>query len=161
FEDVHNDGFDPGADDGVLLQRVLLHADLHATARVRLFAQVISAESFGEKGTAPPVNDDDPDLQQGFVDVIAGTPTTQGPRVTTRVGRFSMTYGSGRLVATRAGPNVPLKFDGFEWIGASGDRRLYAFLVRPVEEDTHAFDHADEQRTFWGAYAVLDGIDVY
>jgi hypothetical protein len=31
-----------------------------------------------------------------------------------------MSYGTGRLVATRAGPNIPFKFDGLQLIRSGG-----------------------------------------
>jgi len=71
YENLHNAGFGSGpadANQAYLLQRVTLGADLHVNQRFRLFAQGISGLQFGQQQTAPPVNQDPVDLQQGFVD---------------------------------------------------------------------------------------------
>ena len=41
-----------------------------------------------------------------------------------------MSLGAGRLVATRAAPNIPFKFDGLQLIGAGADSKVYAFIVK-------------------------------
>lgn len=168
YENFHNVGFGVGAgphNPSYLLQRVILGADLHASQRLRFFVQAISGVQFGYRATAAPVNEDPLDLQQGFVDYIFGNPEPEGPRLTARAGRFEMTYGSGRFVATRAAPNIPLKFDGAQFIAGSGSARLYAFLARPVKEDRNSFDQDNNAQTFWGAYAVSPvgqtTVDVY
>lgn len=87
----------------------MLHADLHVNERLRLFIQGISSVQFGGEQTQD-VNQNPLDLQQAFVDYTFGEAAPNGERETVRLGRFSMSYGSGRLIATRAGPNTPLKF---------------------------------------------------
>jgi hypothetical protein len=157
YDVFRNVGFGLGPephDDSYWTQRVSLHADLHID-RVRVFAQGISAIERGEERTAAATNEDPIDLQQGFADYLFGDATTTGPRLTTRVGRFEMSFGSSRLVATRAGPNVPNRFDGLQLVGASQDARLYAFVTHPVIEDKHRFDSSNGSQSFWGAYAVV------
>jgi hypothetical protein len=128
--------------------------------------QGISAVQFGGDFKTP-VNHNPLDLQQAFIDYTFGDPTPDGDRMTIRGGRFSMSYGSGRLIATRAAPNTPLKFEGLQIIGSSrGTSKLYAFATRPVEEIQYKADRADEQRFFYGLYASKAisphlGIDLY
>lgn len=167
YENLHHAGFG-SANPSYLLQRIALSADLHVDQRLRLFAQGLSGLQFGQQQQAPPVNQNPLDLQQGFADYIFGDPSPQGPRLTSRFGRFEMTYGSGRLVATRAAPNVPFKFDGFQLIGAAGATRLYAFAVHPVLERKYRLDTENGGQAFWGAYgtttlgtAVPANLDVY
>lgn len=115
FESVHNARFGrgPAPDDvSYLWQRIALHADLHLDARLRVFVQGLSALQLGDSKNASAVNQNPIDLQQAFVDYTLGEVSPQGARATLRAGRFAMSYGSGRLIATRAAPNVPLKFDG-------------------------------------------------
>ncbi|HZR34936.1 MAG TPA: alginate export family protein [Nevskia sp.] len=156
YENLHNAGFGvaPEHNASYLLQRITLAADLHVSQRLRLFAQGISGLQFGQQETAPPVNQNPLDLQQGFVDYILGHPTVEGPRLTTRFGRFEMTYGSGRLVATRAAPNIPFKFDGVQLIGGMGSSRVYAFAVHPGLEQKYRLDTENGGQAFWGVYST-------
>jgi hypothetical protein len=93
---------------------------------------------------------------------------TDDEQLTVRIGRFGMSLGSGRLVATRAAPNIPFKFDGFELLYAHPEWQATAFLTRPVKEDPDKFDSADNRTAFWGLYLThwFDaprklGIDMY
>jgi len=155
YEHYHNPGFGiVGPDESRYgLQRIMLHADLHATERLRFFVQGISSLQFGGEPKLD-MNQNPLDLQQAFVDYTFGDPTPDGERQTIRGGRFSMTYGSGRLIATRAGPNTPLKFEGLQFIHSKdGNKKLYAFITRPVKEDRYAPDRPDQAQSFGGMYA--------
>ena len=157
YENLHHAGFGAGpapSDESYLLQRAALSADLHVDQRLSVFVQGLSGLQFGQQQTAPPVDQNPLDLQQAFADYVFGDPSPQGPRLTTRVGRFEMSYGSGRLVATRAAPNLPFKFDGLQLIGASGPARVYAFLVRPGQEYKYRLDGENDGQDFWGVYAT-------
>lgn len=61
-------GEDPEDDNGFILQRYMLHADLHLGARVRVFGQVKSGLERGRKGGPEPADEDRLDLHQAFVD---------------------------------------------------------------------------------------------
>ena len=168
YESYHNQGFGvsgPRQND-YGLQRVLVHADLHVNERLRMFAQGISSVQFGGEFKTP-INQNPLDLQQAFIDYTWGEPTPNGERVTLRGGRFSMAYGSSRLVATRAAPNTPLKFDGVQLIASTGGKsKLYAFAARPVEERRYQPDTANDEQAFYGVYAtrpLLQGLsaDLY
>jgi hypothetical protein len=157
YENFRNAGFGTGhgeADPSYLLQRVTLDADVHLNSRLRLFVQGLSGLQFGEQESAAPVNQNPIDVQQLFADYTIGDPSTEGPRVTTRVGRFEMSYGSGRLIATRAAPNLPFKFDGVQIIAAAASARLYGFLVRPGQEYKYHLDGENDGQSFWGIYAT-------
>jgi hypothetical protein len=155
YENFNNAGFgvNPAtADRSYLLQRVALNVDWHFDQRLRVFVQGLSGLQLGQQRQASGVNQNPIDLQQGFVDYSFGNPTPEGLRLTLRAGRFEASYGSGRLLATRAAPNVPFKFDGVQFIGADGAARLYAFLVRPSEENKYRLDGENDGQTFWGVY---------
>jgi hypothetical protein len=65
-----------------------------------------------------------------------------------------MTYGSGRLVATRAAPNIPFKFDGGQLIDSVGGGKIYAFVTKPAREQKNAFDDEYPGQLFWGVYGT-------
>ena len=118
-----------------LLQRIDIDADLHFNEHFRLFTQVISGYDWGGNTPAPPVDQDPAALQQAFLDFrIDNKNAADSEYLIVRAGRFAMTYGSGRLVATRQAPNIPFKFDGLEIIGAAHDAKFYAFLTNPARE---------------------------
>ncbi len=142
-------------DNSYLLQRITLHADVHVNERIRFYVQGISGIQYGGQGMKPPVDQDPIDLQQAFADYIFGTPTPKGTRLTVRLGRLEMTYGSGRLVATRAAPNIPFKYDGLQLIGSKEDTtKLYGFIVRPDIEVTNHIDRENNAQAFWGLYGT-------
>ena len=150
------------------LQRITFLADVHLGDRVRVFAEGISGLIAGESIPASPVQDDSLDLAASFIDVV---PYLKGDeRFTLQGGRFSMMFGSGRLVATRAGdsaPNIPFLFDGFEAIYSSHMWQGTSFLARPVE-NTGGISGGDPSIVFWGVYLTRwfdsshkRGVDVY
>jgi hypothetical protein len=166
--DNQNFGTGPVKYNNYVLQRITLGLDVHVNDHLRFFFQGISGLQFGGEGEKPPVDVDPADLQQGFVDLVFGDPEARDLRITARGGRFEMTFGSGRLVATRAAPNIPFKYDGGELIVAEGKSRLYAFVTRPVMENKYEFDGANDQQAFWGVYGTTllggplnTGIDLY
>lgn len=157
YEHFTHPGFglfdEPGHND-YLLQRITLSADLHLNKNVRFFVQGISGLQFGGEGPAPPVDQDPINLQQAFVDFkFTDFPDAQDYLVL-RGGRFAMTYGSGRLVATRNGPNIPFKFDGLQIIDAIGGGKIYAFVTKPAREQKHSFDDEFGGQLFWGLYGT-------
>lgn len=157
FESLRNAPLGPSPqppDPAYVLQRVSLHADLHADEQLRLFAQAESALQFGQTDTASAVNQNPLDLQQGFADYTVGDAQARSPRLTTRLGRFEMSYGAGRLIATRAAPNVPFRFDGLQVIAAQGTARLYGFAAHPLRERKYGLDTQDGGRALWGLYGT-------
>src|SRR6266581_3703383 len=144
-----NFGIGGKGSDSYLLQRITLLTDVHLGERLRFFAEGISGVIEGESQPAPHVQDNTIDLQFAFVDVVPWL--KDGERLTLRAGRFGMSFGSGRLVATRAAPNIPFKFDGFEILYARPLWEATAFLTRPVK-DSGGFDGEDHSTAFWGLY---------
>lgn len=140
--------------DDYLLERLMLHADLHVGDHVRVFAQTVSAwQLWGE--TAPPATQDDRlDLQQAFADILLGDP--KGDSVTLRGGRYDMAFGAYRLVQQRDSSNVHLNFDGGQAIAKLGDARITSFIARPVFQERGPFnDGWDDSQLFWGVYSTV------
>ena len=144
-----NFGIHGAGSDSFLLERVTLLGDLHLGERVRFFAEGISGVMAGETPPAPPVQQDPIDLQFAFLDVVPYL--TDDERLTVRAGRFGMSFGAGRLVATRAAPNIPFRFDGFELLYARPQWEATAFLTQPAR-DSGGIDGEDHTTTFWGLY---------
>ncbi|AAR34131.2 alginate export family protein [Geobacter sulfurreducens] len=148
-----NWGRGPQDNDGYLLQRYLVHADLRLTDAARLFAQLQSSLEEGRSGGPRPTDEDQLDLHQLFVDATPAVGDTRP--LTVRVGRQELTFGSSRLVSVRESPNNRRSFDGVRIIGRVAGMRLDAFATRPVETKPHVFDNrSDDAQAFWGAYGV-------
>ncbi len=155
YEYFHNSqwGAGPQDSDGYLLQRYMLHGDLHLGEQFRLFGQLKSGIESGRTGGPRPTDEDVVDVHQLFLDEspdIGG-----GFSLTIRVGRQELQYGTSRIISAREGPNVRQSFDGVKLIATLGDWRVDSFVTRPVETNRGAFDDgSDRDRAFWGIYAT-------
>lgn len=158
---------------GYLLQRYMLHFDLHMGRRARAFFQLKSGVETGRRGGPRPPDEDKLDVNQAFVDVTFGDVDVDEPgqrSLTLRVGRQEVYFGSSRLVSYREGPNVRQSFDGLRATVRAWTWRVDGFALKPVETNTGFFDDTpDHARTFWGVYAVRplpslpagDKVDLY
>ena len=151
YEYFHNSlwGQGPQDDDGFLLQRYMLHADVHIGERMRVFGQLKSGLESGRTGGPRPPDEDELDLHQAFVDLAVY------PRLMMRAGRQELAFGSSRLVSVREGPNVRQSFDGLRVMLTTTPWRIDAFITLPVKTRRRVFDDAsDHARLFWGVYVV-------
>jgi hypothetical protein len=141
----------PTDTDGFLLQRYLVHADVHLGSHFRAFGQLQSSlEDFRNSGPRP-ADRDDLDLHQAFLD--ATTSWRDGNEVTLRAGRQELAYGSQRLISVRESPNNRLAFDAVRVLTRYGVWRADAWIGQPVEIDTGIFDDQRiDKTTFWGGY---------
>lgn len=155
YEYTHNPlwGDDPQDDNGVFLQRYLLQGDLHAGSHLRLFGQLYSALAEGRAGPTSPVDENQLDVQQAFVELTAPLPEDSSGML--RAGRQELRYGSGRLVDVREGPNVRRKFDGGLGRLTRDDWRLDLLAAHPADDEPGVFDDGTNgSQTLWGSYLV-------
>ncbi|MGH7378212.1 MAG: alginate export family protein, partial [Candidatus Methylomirabilales bacterium] len=89
-------GAGPEDRDGHLLQRHLLHADLHLGEQLRLFGQLQSSLEHGRKGGPRPTDEDQLDVHQAFAELKPRFGEAAARML--RVGRQEMSFGSSRLV---------------------------------------------------------------
>ncbi len=139
-------------DNGYLLQRYLLSADLHLTTHFRTFVQLNSGLIHGrDGGPRPAIDADTLDLNQAFIDI---TPLQSPTRsFTVRAGRQLISLGSTRLIATGAGLNVEQPFDGFRLMLHAGPWTADGLAVRPTEVKTGIFDNEPNPAAeLWGLY---------
>lgn len=142
-------GLAPARRDDYLLTRVELHADAHWTRTLRTFVEVLDGRVFGEELDAPASQENAVELQQAFAEH-----SDRGLSV--RAGRMEMGFGSYRLVAPREGTNARANYDGLRVGVRSTGRALDAFVTRPVEQRTGAFDDtANAGELFFGVYGVV------
>lgn len=136
-----------------LLQRYHLHADLHLGKRVRVFGQLRSALENGRKTGPRPIDEDHLNVQNLFVDVIPYQ--TAGEKITVRLGRQELQYGSGRLIDVQEGPNLRLYFDGAKIAYASARLKIDGFVMGNGGVRTGVFDNPlGRKARLWGLYST-------
>ena len=157
----------PSSRDGYTLQRYLVHADAHLGRDSRLFAQFGSSEEDGRAGGPRPFDRDTHDIVQLFADQTLDL--TDADRLTLRVGRQEMAYGSSRLIGTGEGANTLVRFDGAHAILQTRAWRFDAFDTRPTASSYGIDDGAAQyKRLLAGMYATnptllgrANGLDLY
>jgi hypothetical protein len=163
----HPDFSDADRDtDGYLLQRYMVHADLHIGEHVRAFAQLKSGLEDGRTGGPRPSDEDRLDLHQAFAE--GRIDTFGASSLSLRAGRQEVAFGSSRLVSVREGPNVRRSFDGVRATAAARGWQLDGIGLASAETERGEFDdETDRGERLWGAYAagpVLGerlGLDLY
>jgi Alginate export len=154
FEFFRNEewGSIPG-DNRYLLQRYMLHLDVHWNRRMRLFGQLKSGIETGRRGGPRPVGEDKLDVHQPFLDITLVS--SKARSLTFRVGRQEMSFGHQRLVNYREGPNLRRSFDGLRATFRTEAWTLDAFATKPVRNEAGFFDDPpDPERNFWGVYTT-------
>ena len=162
----HPDFSDANRDtDGYLLQRYMVHADLHVGVHLRAFGELKSSLEDGRTGGPRPSDEDRLDLHQAFAEGMLGIGTAS---LSLRVGRQEVAFGSSRLVSVREGPNVRRSFDGVRAGIAAHGWQLDGIGLASAETEPGEFDdETDRDDRLWGAYAsgpVLGdalGLDLY
>lgn len=162
FRYTHEEWGDaPKDNDGFILSRYLFHSDLHFNNSVRLFAQLQSSLSDGRVTTPSPVEKNELDLHQLFVDFTLAK-TTEGA-IVLRTGRQELGYGSSRLVSPREGPNNRQSFDGGKLFYASQKVKADLFFTEYVVSKTGIFNDEiwNNGTKFGGAYVALNKIPFF
>lgn len=167
YQLIRNNDWGAGEEDrsGYLLERYMLHADLHLGPHLRLFGQLKSGLTHFKSYPPEVTEEDQLDLHQAFVDLS----TASGPRsFTLRLGRQEMAYGSSRLISWREAPNVRQTFDGGRFMWHNPGWQLDGFVTRPATTKPGIFDdNANANVWFWGLYGVKTikplsgGLDLY
>lgn len=168
YERFDDNNWGEGAqdDDGYLWARALPLADLHVGQNLRVFGQIISAFVYDLDIEKSPVDEDQLDLLQGFAEVRLPLGEQDRQALTFRLGRQLMTYGSGRLIDLRYGPNVLQSFDAAKAFIDSDRWSLDIFYALPVDHRVGLFDdRIDDHQSVWSLYGTLKGdplgIDLY
>jgi hypothetical protein len=160
FETYHNEDFGAApansqGNNSYLLQRYLLHGDLHVNSNARFFGQLMAGLEDGRiGGPHPDVDRDAFDMHQTFVD-LALPLASVGDSMIFRIGRQEMTYGSGRLVDVREGPNLRRSFDSARFLARYGEGTIDGWWSKPVRNRLGVFDDdPNPNKSFWGLYGV-------
>lgn len=146
--------FNAANDDGYLLYRTFVHADLHFNDRWRAFVQLRFSD-LGERdlpgGNREALDYDKGDLWNTFIEYAR--PAGE-QKVTARLGRMELQFGKQRLISPLDWVNNRRIFDGAS-VQVAGKRwKLDAFAVQPVviDGDGLTWNDTDDDRTFTGLY---------
>jgi hypothetical protein len=143
----------PGSDTG-FYTRAMLHGGL-VVDRVRVFAELEHGSVADRRYAAGPADEDELDLSGAFLEVSFGRAGPNGASDVVRLGRQELSYGAGRLIAPRNGPNTRLSFDGALVRLNRAGWRTDLFLLRPEQTQPGVFDNRlEDGAALWGAYAA-------
>lgn len=154
YEGFTNPDWGEGSDEAYLWVRTLPYLSLSPNEHLRFFGQMIFADSIDRDPAPTPIDENEADLLQGFAEL--NLPVLGYGTLSARVGRQLLVFGSGRLVDTRYGVNVPRPFDAALMELDHEPWKFTAFYSRPVETRIESFDDQTSDAQFFGAYATLD-----
>lgn len=144
-------GAAPADRDGYILMRYLGHADLHMGKHFRTFVQLQSSLAGGKEKPPSPVDENQLDLHQAFIDLKL-------KKFTLRIGRQEFSFGSQRLVSVREGPNNRQAFDAIDLQYGKSHLFFSHYVLSKQKIFDDKFDHHTK---FWGLYMVFKHLDLY
>ena len=160
YEFYHDENFgsapaDRHGNNGYLLERYLLHGDLHLSPFLRFFGQFQSGLEDGRiGGPRPDIDRNAFDVHQAFFDFMLPFDDMKDS-LTWRVGRQEMSYGTGRLIDTREGVNLRRSFDEVRLLLKADQWQVDGWWGKPVRNRPGVFDDDPNPNvSFWGLYAV-------
>jgi hypothetical protein len=150
FENVTGQGFKP-VGDRYLLNRLRLSLEIRPLTWLKFAFQSEDSRVFGQNARPAPASQKDRmDLRSGYIQVGAG----EGP-ASLRVGRQSLDFGEGRVLADPNWSNVGRTFDATRITLRSRSLKLDLFSGASVKIDPLAFDRRIPGQHFHGAYGSL------
>jgi hypothetical protein len=146
-------GTGPTDTNGYMLQRYLFSGDFHFGERFRFFGELQSGLENGRNGGPRLTDLDKLDIHQAFVDI--GLLQHEHHKLTLRLGRQEVRFGTGRLISPGEGLNVRRSFDGARLIYETGRWVWNATALRLVNISPGFFDDLpDHTQTFWGVGVI-------
>ncbi len=170
-ETNRNFGASDPTQDTFLLQRTLLHADVHYRRLFRTFVEMIDAQCYQRDQPQTPGQENQFDLNQAFFDFrLLG----EDQPLAIRLGRQELSYGRERVIARRDWRNAPQRFDGVKLMYQTPKLDIDVFYTKPIVFRSAPFrsplsprvdeglnrkpDHYREQQHFYGLYSTYKGI---
>ncbi|MEZ6096808.1 MAG: alginate export family protein [Pirellulaceae bacterium] len=144
-----------GRDDDFLLHRTRIYSDLHFSPDVRVFAELIDAESNYENFPPRPIEVNRADMLNLFVD--ARLLAHGDESLTARVGRQELLFGSQRVISPLDWANTRRSFEGIRVMKKSKDLSIDGFWTNPIRVDPTRFDSPDRDQEFMGLYTSYTG----
>jgi len=140
------------ADDGFLVQRLHLSADIRPSSKIRFFVQGQDARAVGVSEVIPRGNlKDRLDLRQGFVQI--GDAKNWGWDLT--VGRQELIIGSEKLIGVNRWANLPRTWDMARLGLQRGEDRVEVFAASVVRVHPTDFDEVRAGENVHGIHGQL------
>ncbi len=145
-----------GADDAFLLHRLRLYANTEIGRRVRVYAEMLDAVSQYEDFPVRGIEENRTEVQNLFADLVAWDGDCG--KLTIRVGREELLYGSQRLISPLDWANTRRTFDAVKllWRGENWD--WDAFASRPLRRDFDSLDPPNLDRALYGIFSTYKGL---
>lgn len=152
--------------DGFTLTRLLSHANVHISSKIRFFTEIQIALVNSRLGPIVAAEENPLEIHQIFADWKAINKSSVD--WTIRAGRQELSYGSQRVISLRNFPNTKLSFDGIRTMISSSTVDLDLFYTHPVAKQTGIFDDGfNNDSKLWGGYLThkkvirSQNLDVY
>ena len=146
-----------GRDDDFLLHRTRLFVNAKYDDFFRFYAEYIDAESNYENFAPRGIEVDRSDLLNLFGEVKLLDDFFDG-KLTARVGRQELLYGSQRLVSPLDWGNTRRTFEGVNFVFRNKDWAIDTFVVEPVIDHPRKFNSAADEQEFIGTFATFKKI---
>lgn len=144
-----------GVDDDFLLHRTRIYGDFHLSQDIRVFAEMLDAESNYENFGPRPIEVNRTEIQNLFVD--ARLLANGDNSLSARIGRQELLFGAQRTVSPLDWANTRRTFEGARLTLKQKDRTLDAFWTNPMRIDDSSFDSPDRDQEFMGLYSSYTG----
>ncbi|TWT83359.1 hypothetical protein CA13_48240 [Planctomycetes bacterium CA13] len=144
-----------GKDDNFWLSRQRLYADWKINDTFRVYGEVLDANSMGETFTPRPIEENDMDVLNLFVDIKLIDSGSE--KLTARAGRQELLFGAQRTVSPLDWANTRRTFEGVRMLYQNGDTSVDAFWTEFVPVDPTGGDVSDTNQQFYGVYASQKG----
>ena len=124
-------------------------------SRFRIFTQLRSALENGRPNGPRPIDEDQLNIQNLFVDI--GIWKRTNDNLVLRLGRQELNYGSGRLISVREGPSLRLYFTGIKLMYVHKNLTVDAFAMEADSVRKGVFNNqGTKELNLWGTYASLN-----
>jgi hypothetical protein len=141
-----------GVDDEFLLHRTRIYGDFHLSPNIRVFAELLDAQSVYENFAPRTIEVNRADMQNLFVD--AKLFDTSNGELTARIGRQELLYGAQRTVSPLDWANTRRNFEGAMLTWKKENWTMDGFWTNPIRVDDDSFDSPDRDQEFMGLYST-------
>ena len=145
-----------GVDDKFLLRRTRVYGDFRFSPDIRVYAEMLDADSNNEDFGPRPIEVNRFEMQNLFVD--ARLLANGDNSLTARVGRQELLFGAQRQVSPLDWANTRRTFEGARLMLKQKDRTIDAFWTNPMRLDDNSLDSPDRDQEFMGLYSSYTGV---
>lgn len=143
-----------GGNDDFLLQRLRLYANLEVGDNIRVFGEMLHADSSYESLGIRPIEENHYELQNAFVDLKLID--NGDSKLVARAGRQEIALGGQRYVSPLDWANTRRTFDGGRIMYSNDTWNVDGFWLAPMVRDFDSIDDANEDQALYGVHATTN-----